>query len=193
MEDIDLIKTLQKNRLVYKTHWIESYEIFSLILSLSVMIFFSGMSFMNKNIQGVLSFGCFILLIAGLAIYKYSKSKKLIFIVTPFKKEVNKKLFEEYLIEKNFNIWFLNEDYSRSLSENNIWFNNIELTSIYQDNRIIINVISSTGFMRFPSELRFGKISRDLKMKYGQHITSLQAQGGDNRKPKIGNAYEHDC
>ena len=166
MEDINLLKTLIRNRVVYKTHWVETYEVFILLVLLCFIIMFSWMFINDRDIKGLEFAGCFFILIAGLAIYKYARSGRLVIIENQMIKTDNRSLLEEYLSDKGFNVLWRNDDYLIALSKYNSWFNRTELTLIYQDNKILMNIVSSTGVVRFPSEIKFRLISKEIRMKF---------------------------
>ena len=100
MEDINLLKTLIRNRVVYKTHWVETYEVFILLVLLCFIIMFSWMFINDRDIKGLEFAGCFFILIAGLAIYKYARSGRLVIIENQMIKTDNRSLLEEYLSDK---------------------------------------------------------------------------------------------
>ena len=166
MEDIYFDKTLKKNRLVYKTHWLEYYEFFVLSILL-ILLFFSLflITFSCNNLFSIILIAFIIFILIGFAIFKNKKCRKLIVVDTKFLKEKNKAFIDNYIDKKEYNLKYNNENYMRYNSNLKITLVRQELTVIFEDYKILINLVNCSGLIRFPSFIKLQRLIRDLNKK----------------------------
>ena len=166
MEDICFDKTYKKNRLIYKTHWIEYYEFFVLSILL-ILMFFSLylITILNYNLFSIILIVFLIFFFIGFAIIKNKKGRQFIELETGLLKESNKIFIVNYIDKKVYNLKFDNENYMRYNSNLKITLLRQELTVIFDDNKILINLVNCSGLIRFPSFIKQQQLINDLKKK----------------------------
>ncbi len=167
MENIDIIETLERNKLIFKSHWLEYYEVFLLSIFLTVLVLI--MIYLTSNdlwSKVIISF--IILMLLGFSIYKNRKCRQLVSIETGFIKEKNKSLVIDLLSKKNYKMKFHNENYFRLISNYNFLLMRHELTIIFNENKILFNLFNSTGLVRLPSYLTLNLLIRELKIHFNK-------------------------
>lgn len=156
MENINITKTLAKNRIIYKTHWNEGYEVILLITFLTPFIYLIINSFVNTNpfsqhIYLDVIFLLIITIMVSYAFYKNKKHRQLITLNTELNKETCKQLLYNFAINKNYELSFKGDNYFCFISRFNIFKRRKELTVIFLEDKILINIANSTGRYRYPA------------------------------------------
>jgi len=163
MENIDIIKTKLRNKLVFKTHWIEYSEIFAIVLV------FSGLGFIlfliynsSKDLKSMTGISLVILTLLGLTIYKIKRTRQLVVLKTGLSKETNRLLIADFIGKKGYKLRFYDNDYLRAISRHNFLLGQKELTVLFDDYSVLLNIVLSTGKIRFPSPIELRKFIMEL-------------------------------
>ena len=165
MEDIDIIKTRNKNRLIYKTHWIEFYEIFFFILIFSMLLFpLILICSSTKDLKAILVISLMILIFICFTVYKIKKSRQLFVLNTGQSKEANKLLVTDFIGKTGYKLRYNDSDYLRAMTEFNFLRTQKELTVLFDDNKVLINIVTK-GYIKFPLSLELNKFVKGFNKK----------------------------
>ena len=165
LEDIDIIKTKQRNRLVYKSHWIEFYEIFAFAMILAMLVFPLILILKSTmDLRAIISLSSMIIVLIFITIYKIVRSRQFYILHTGLPKKTNKLLLADYIEKNDYKLRFHDNDYLRAILKFKIIRTPKELTVIFDDNQILINIVSY-GRIRFPLPFELKKFINGLKEK----------------------------
>jgi hypothetical protein len=165
MEDIDIVRTKNENRLIYKTHWVEFYEIFFFVVILYMFIIPLILTFNStKDLKAIVILSLMLLILIGIAIYKMKKSRQLHIIDTGQSLESNKLLIYDFIDKCGYKLKYDNYNYLRAITKFNFLDTQKELTVLFDDNKVLINIVTK-GYIRFPMPLELNKFIKELNKK----------------------------
>ncbi len=156
MGDIDIEKTRKRNLLIYRTHFIDYFQlsififIILILISIFILVFISIFS-SKSNIKFVIYFGLFIIFIISMRIFNEWRARKFTIIDTGQSKDRNKQLMIDLIKDLGFDIIYFDDDYIRALAKEKVLFAKQELTIIFDDSKIQINLVKVTSLSRASS------------------------------------------
>ncbi len=170
MEDIDIIKTKGKNRVIYKTHFIDYYQlflfIFIILILISILTLISIYAIDRTNMWRLqVGFILIIFILISYRIYIDKKARQFKTINTGLNKDKNKIFVADFIDNFGFILKFHDNDYLRALSKQQFFFTKQELTIIFYDDKVQINIVDATSLSRAPSFYGLKKFIRRFKEK----------------------------
>ena len=170
MDNINLEKSLFKNRLVLKSELLEIFDISVFLFAglaytymISLVIYHQGI-IKNELKPGEMVIYCslfpFIIL---LTIQKF-RDKRLIELETNLSKKENRNIILNHAKEMGWEIVYNNSDYLRA-STPFTWTYGKDITIIYKSGSILINVLQRNPFVRMPTFHSDKRLKKELEKK----------------------------